>query len=293
MKIPRGRELLVALGICWMIWITASVVSPYFPGLVPHHIEHEEYAETDAKPSISDPFFVFRFGDFLEGHSGLATAIATIFIAYFTFSLRASTDKLWKAGADQLNIAMIAADAARKSADVAISVERPIVFLAGLELLTEGPPFGAGVRVPIEGVPPDQASVIAIFRNYGRTPAIVTGVYWQHWIGTRLPETPEYREEINLPTGTIIKEGGKEFEHAPLWTIPISEPEHIALRTYKADLWIYGMIRFQDFMGGRHVHRFCQLWHGVERGIGSDTPNGFVEAGPEAYRGNTYEPPAA
>jgi hypothetical protein len=43
-------------------------------------------------------FALREIGSVLDTYNGLITAIATAFIAWFTLSLRQSTDKLWKAG---------------------------------------------------------------------------------------------------------------------------------------------------------------------------------------------------
>ena len=45
-------------------------------------------------------------------HAEFWTAVATIFIAAFTFTLKRSTDKLWAAGEKQIGVTKKAADAA-------------------------------------------------------------------------------------------------------------------------------------------------------------------------------------
>ena len=59
--------------------------------------------------------------NFLDDHNGVMTAIATGVVAWFTFSLRQSTDKLWDAGNQQrLSAEKIAA---AQSADMQASVK--------------------------------------------------------------------------------------------------------------------------------------------------------------------------
>lgn len=49
------------------------------------------------------PFIVFETAQFLDKMGGAITALATIAIAIFTFTLKRATDKLWDAGERQLN----------------------------------------------------------------------------------------------------------------------------------------------------------------------------------------------
>ena len=65
----------------------------------------------------------------LDSYNGLITAIATGFIAWFTLSLRRSTDKLWDAGERQIALARESADIAREAM---IAGERAFVFATGL-----------------------------------------------------------------------------------------------------------------------------------------------------------------
>jgi len=81
----------------------------------------------------------------LDTHNGIITAIATGFIAWFTLSLRQSTDKLWDAGerqlkltadnfADQSRDMQASIAAANRSATAAeralFELERPWIFVA-------------------------------------------------------------------------------------------------------------------------------------------------------------------
>jgi hypothetical protein len=67
-------------------------------------------------------FALHEIGAALDSYNGLITALATAFIAWFTLSLRRSTDKLWDAGERQTNIARQAM----------IAGERAFVFATGV-----------------------------------------------------------------------------------------------------------------------------------------------------------------
>ncbi len=59
------------------------------------------------------PFIVLEAAQFLDKMGGAITAVATIAIAIFTFTLKRATDKLWDAGERQLNL--LAATSAAQS----------------------------------------------------------------------------------------------------------------------------------------------------------------------------------
>ncbi len=64
-------------------------------------------------------------GEFLESRGEAVIAVATLVVAFFTFTLWRATAKLWVAGENQLAIARTVADAAKKSADASLLSLRP------------------------------------------------------------------------------------------------------------------------------------------------------------------------
>jgi hypothetical protein len=90
--------------------------------------------------------------------SAIVTAVATVFIALFTKSLRDVTNKLSDADEQQLRIATIAASAAADSAKAVVDNERPWV---GLYTVATRPKLCGGKEL----------AVVAAIQNTGRTPA--------------------------------------------------------------------------------------------------------------------------
>lgn len=113
------------------------------------------------------------------------TALAGIAVAFFTFTLWRSTDRLWRAGRDQIRQARSAAadqlaqmtvanDAARDSAEAAVrsaraaeqsltGLERPYIFIFSVGPMEDDSAEGGWWRVPYT------------IANYGKTPAIIGG----------------------------------------------------------------------------------------------------------------------
>ncbi|SHH01182.1 hypothetical protein [Bradyrhizobium erythrophlei] len=96
--------------------------------LIPTHYEIcKEGAKTgeEACPSYRfAPFLVIQIGKALDALSVAITALATIAIAWFTWSLRRSTDRLWDAGERQLKL--LAETSAAQSRDMQHSIKAAI-----------------------------------------------------------------------------------------------------------------------------------------------------------------------
>lgn len=77
-----------------------------------------------------------EIGAALDAYNGLMTAIATIFIAWFTFSLRRSTDKLWDAGERQ--IALARETSASQGRDMQASIAEALRAATAMENVAQG-----------------------------------------------------------------------------------------------------------------------------------------------------------
>jgi hypothetical protein len=103
----------------WLVVGTLFVV-----GLAFRARRYVQTCDSSQPPCASLQFALAAFWDtlkFFDDHNGVMTAIATAVVAWFTFSLRQSTDKLWDAGNQQrLSAEKIAA---AQSADMQASVK--------------------------------------------------------------------------------------------------------------------------------------------------------------------------
>ena len=72
-------------------------------------------------------------GGFLDAHNGTVTAIATVFIGLFTYTLKQATDKLWKAGDEQFRLAKETADRQAGEIQEQLRLTRENVEFARLE----------------------------------------------------------------------------------------------------------------------------------------------------------------
>lgn len=116
---------------------------------------------------------------FVDTHSGALTLIATVAIAAFTFTLWRSTDKLWSAAERQrrdarhsIYASQVAARASRESAVAAKkTADATEKLLNNLEV-----PYVLPHEMKFN-YSDSHGSIAFSFKNYGRSPATVSGVW--------------------------------------------------------------------------------------------------------------------
>jgi len=87
MKEPRIGPLATALILAWAVWVT--VISTLSISTIVPNDENQNTPQTAQKqPTADDMSFIFRIGKFIDDHNGVFTAMATVFIAWFTYSLK-------------------------------------------------------------------------------------------------------------------------------------------------------------------------------------------------------------
>jgi len=167
----------------------------------------------------------------LDTHNGIITAIATGFIAWFTLSLRQSTDKLWDAGerqlkltadnfADQSRDMQASIAAANRSATAAeralFELERPWIFVAQTRAQLDSETHEFFIEYTVA--------------NYGKLPAIIEyptlGFVLNDAHGN--PQPPVYPDETHSLVSAPILAAG---EHRRLKEyFPASEDGTIKFR---------------------------------------------------------------
>jgi hypothetical protein len=187
-----GYALIIAVPMLFAgLWLASWVIAPF--------VGYELYC----KGSYHNPDYCTRYdlvtflfwntADFFESAGIMFTVVATVFIAYFTFTLRNATTKLGTVTNKQATISRLVVETARAS-------ERPYVKMSHM------PP---GLKFSKEG--DDLGWVTMNVKNFGRTPASITDAHIRIFVWSRrtdLPLEPEYQRGIGhqRPTSRVLKE---------------------------------------------------------------------------------------
>ncbi|MGA7156294.1 MAG: hypothetical protein WBY53_05585 [Acidobacteriaceae bacterium] len=177
----------------------------------------------------------------------------------------------------QTNASVKAANAAKKSADAQINIERPWLLIESLDL----PQFTV-VRV---GDPRILQRILRYeIKNYGKTPARVRALRVVLAVG----DSPEFPPNALDVFGTenfsvnphIIPQGDKrkhDIDATPDY--PLTDEQHMEIARGEAMfLWAYGLVRYGDVHGEWYETRICYRW---------DAKEGLVLAGPSEYNLST------
>jgi hypothetical protein len=164
--------------------------------------------------------------------------------------------------------ARITANAAKLSAEAAIGVELPKLFVKKIELIRVEPTFGT-VEITIT--------------NYGRTPAFVFWESAEYRVG-ELPREPDYFNGVDMEPGTVIHNGGEYKMTARERDMTAVFPR-APFNNGQQTLWTYGIIYYLDFLDKPHPFRFCaQLFSVIAEG--ETRILRFIQGGPEVYTKN-------
>jgi hypothetical protein len=163
--------------------------------------------------------------------------------------------------------------AAKKSADAAIAVDLPMVAVVGVEL----DPSSSNSAQRGDFPPAVKSRIVVSFENFGRTPAALKKTCQNLRVCKTLPARPLYDGIEPFPTGTVLKKERRE-QYATKFDFQLSSEEVIAVHNEETNLWIYGFIEYQDFLGSDHTIGYCTKW--IKGGSGTGQ---FIEDGPKSY----------
>jgi hypothetical protein len=117
-------------------------------------------------------YLLVESGTFFNFYGAAITAIATIAIAGFTYTLKRSTDRLWESGEKQIIVTKESADAAKSAANTAAegNVLTREIFIAEQRpwLLWRFPPTSSIIKIGEQ----INVRITAEIENIGKTPAL-------------------------------------------------------------------------------------------------------------------------
>jgi len=180
-----------------------------------------------------------------------------------------------------------ATKAATKASAAAIAIELPVIRPTGPDSLlyvetlpAPNAPYGGGVY---NGEIPPKRFVLSDvgFRNVGRSHALLHETLIGWCVASTLPNEPQYTETFVSKPGDIVKPDGEKMLSIDLG-IELSAEQRVQLEAKVAFFWLYGALRYFDFMGEPHEIGFCWKWgREVEAGLyyffsASDVPKAYL-----------------
>jgi hypothetical protein len=211
-------------------------------------------------------------------YATLAVAIATICLVLATAGLAIFGFVQSRDMKASVAVADRAAKAAELSAQASIGVQLPRLVARNMQLYEPSQPYSSYRpfgRLIVVGDPQEWSQVSVQIRNIGKTTAVLTEECIDYFVGPRLPKTPEYTLILPSPVDRAIEADGSMDLQITNYFIHLTAEQRRAMKTIELShrLWVYGFIRYTDFLDKPHEYRFCRrcTWTG---GIGGSI--GFV-----------------
>jgi len=248
------------------------------------HYEVCETAKEGAKECANYNIIGFAFrkiGASIDILGALITAAATVAIAWFTYTLRRSTDQLRESGEKQIDISRQMSEIAERQLTIAglqtdiqkkqhaigrlqfIAAHRPRLIIRHVSLAADHSQVST---VILMGHDADANGGLSVVNAGGSSAEIVHATYKIYFSKTGLPaRSPLMYEKtsILLEKETIIKRG--ECRVIELWgKVDLGPLDSTGLRNihqFDQEGWvvyIMGQIRYQDDGGADHFMGFCR-----------------------------------
>jgi hypothetical protein len=189
----------------------------------------------------------------------VATILATVAMAVFAGGLWKTSIWQWreikrqaKAAEEQvikLDKTLVATDkaaeAAKRSADAAVASSAPYPYLTEIWLYEKN--SHQDIMRNSEIANPDISYIIW---NFGKTPAFLTEVCWEHAFGLRLPDVPQYQNVAPVIASEIIPAETATGPITARWQDLMGRllvEENVAhVRRMETRLYVYGYFRYRD-----------------------------------------------
>ncbi len=249
MRISRKRLLWTALALL-AIGAAFLIFPPYY-----------QYCDSDyANDKYCAAYsVVVALGTFVDSHNGAVTAIATVFIGLFTYTLKRSTDKMWDAGERQIKTTrQVAAIQARQMRDSIRAAEQQVeitkigIFDLERAYLSVGPTQINTDFIPRQNVAfynpndPQRVTVKLSVHNTGRTGAAIKKVYGEFSRKAPIGDTPIYINGASKITDVSISADKEAVLEPFIFTDNFTGPQ-----------FFWGYVEYLDIFNRPHTARFC------------------------------------
>jgi hypothetical protein len=275
-KVSKHRAAVLLVSAIFALTILVISVSESFRNCFQHHKHTDAYgALYEGGDAISNAIIRLRLNGecgvhFFDDHGSAVAAIATLFIALFTFTLWQATKKLWLASTKALETA-----------------ERAYVFVKEIktEITTAEGNSESITKLLNAGIttPPrfriTRFAAIPIWRNSGSTPAkeITIKVDWWQDPDGNFPPEYSYRHPPAPPTFIAPKadEIGEVVEIPGTQSLVNFGLQGIGVQPI---IIIWGRADYKDVFGRSHFTQFCYRLR-MEDHRGNDLRASFVQWG--------------
>jgi hypothetical protein len=242
----REKSFWIVIGVLFLVGFLA---------LIPFNGEICAVAERTGNNTCTDyhlPYFLaFKIGRILDAFGVAITALATIAIATFTLTLKRATDRLWKAGNDQLGLLGRSVDISERALT---ELEAPFITVK----ITD-----PGVSRSYGEIGHTFVTLTFCISNFGRTPARILEIvdrvtFIEKNDGLPRKIFPDEATRNEMPWGVLAPPQGESqpFKNN-LFAYTMGEMVNEPLPLKSKNLFFYGFVRYADLFGNVFRVGYC------------------------------------
>jgi|GEM_PF-4312529 len=109
---------------------------------------------------------------------------------------------------------------------------------------------------------PEFCRVQIKFLNAGSTHAILTFQCVEQYVGFSIADVPNYKNFSSFPPDIILKYD-ELAKSICARNFRLSDDDRKEIREGRSNLWIYGIVGYDDYLGESHEKKFCIRWLGL------------------------------
>jgi hypothetical protein len=275
----QGHEIAIGALVATAIWVSVLVLTSDAAS----HYEVCETTKEGAKECANYNVISFAFrkvGSSLDILGALITAIATVFIARFTFTLKQSTDRLWEAGEKQIGISSQMSDIASQQVQMTglqVDIQEKQHEVGRLQFLVTHRPHLRIRHVTIEtgartkdstfffGHDATIEGYLVVVNSGGSAAEIIETRYRIFATKTGLPTEPPYDDDFRsdlLIVGQTLRVGESCINRISD-TLIMPFDERLGRPTHQFEnegwsLYVMGQIRYKDQGRAERFMAFCR-----------------------------------
>jgi hypothetical protein len=239
-RYPIAFGFLLASALWAVYMVLQSDTSAY------HQIcEANQYGGKESCTPHHIPYVIaWYIGYWFDKASPVITALATAAVAWFTWTLWRSSEKMW-------SVTKEAADTAELNTRAAIAIQLPV-----LKVMPNALSWGS------TGLIEHCSAHYVVVSNSGNTKAFPVMLEYGYAVGN-LAEVPQYTFSTSYQPHTVAETGGKPLQTWLQEDCTLKQNDWAAIAQGNLAVWFYCNLVYLDFMQARREAAFCWCWEGV------------------------------
>jgi hypothetical protein len=242
------RRAFIATGCALLALILIDRASLFLP---PCFAEFTTY-KSSHEESKHDDYCTERKGIIVAGVKTLYSLPPEIWTALATIAIAGFTATLWWATIGHGGHMKESVETARLAAEAAFAVETGRLFIGSIHLNVARGPGNSKIL---------NATAEVVFKNLGRTPAILIASAAELALCPILPERPNFNKSYgDINYGEVVLSAGDHWNRKAYFPRNLTTDQWDDVANGRNYIWFYGVVAYWDIAHCENRYYFCARW---------------------------------